>query len=148
VLWATGPEEFCGVRDALAKEPEQVQKMIRAVPYIEKMDFAYAAADLAVCRAGATTIAELIRAGCPAILVPYPFAAADHQTGNARTIAGAGAAVLLKDDELGARLFPELRDLVQSPVRRRDMRSAAAVLAKPRAAELLARAVLRLAGRA
>ena len=145
ILWATGTEEFAAAREALAQKPEEVQKMIRAVPYIESMDRAYAAADIAVCRAGATTIAELTRAGCPAILVPYPFAAADHQTGNARTVADAGAAVLVRDDELGARLLPELRELAENPARRAAMRACAGSLAKPRAAETLASAVIRLA---
>ena len=72
----------------------------RAEAFIEDMAEAYAWADLVVCRAGALTIAELAAAGLPAILVPYPHATDDHQTGNAAYLADAGAAILLPQPEL------------------------------------------------
>src|SRR5499427_8766746 len=70
--------------------------------FIDDMAAAYASADLAVCRAGATTVAELAAAGVPAILVPFPHAVDDHQTTNARFLSDAGAAVLLPQGELTA----------------------------------------------
>jgi UDP-N-acetylglucosamine--N-acetylmuramyl-(pentapeptide) pyrophosphoryl-undecaprenol N-acetylglucosamine transferase len=147
LLWGAGALEHAAVEAALAREPEEVRRHVRCLPYIAEMERAYAAADLAVCRAGAMTIAELAQAGCPAILVPYPFAAADHQTGNAIAVERAGAGVLVRDGELASRLLPELRALLADSARRAAMRSQAAALARPRAAEELARAVLRLAGR-
>ena len=72
-------------------------------PFIEDMADAYAWADLVVCRSGALTIAELAVVGVPAILVPFPHATDDHQTGNARFLADAGAAVLLPQAEMTAR---------------------------------------------
>ncbi len=72
----------------------------RAEAFIEDMAEAYAWADLVVCRAGALTIAELAAAGLPAILVPFPHATDDHQTGNAAYLADAGAAILLPQPEL------------------------------------------------
>ncbi|HSD55177.1 MAG TPA: undecaprenyldiphospho-muramoylpentapeptide beta-N-acetylglucosaminyltransferase [Burkholderiales bacterium] len=71
-----------------------------AVAFIDDMARAYAEADLVVCRAGATTVAELAAAGVPAILVPFPFAADDHQTTNARYLADAGAALLVQQRDL------------------------------------------------
>ena len=69
-------------------------------PFLHDMASAYAQAHLVLCRAGATTLAELTAAGRPAILIPYPFAAADHQTANARILADQGAALLLPQSEL------------------------------------------------
>jgi UDP-N-acetylglucosamine--N-acetylmuramyl-(pentapeptide) pyrophosphoryl-undecaprenol N-acetylglucosamine transferase len=69
-------------------------------PFLQDMASAYAQAHLVLCRAGATTLAELTAAGRPAVLIPYPFAAADHQTANARILADQGAALLLPQSEL------------------------------------------------
>ena len=83
-----------------------------AVAFIDDMARAYAGADLLVCRAGATTIAELTVCKKPAILVPFPFAADDHQTVNARSLVDAGAALLMAEKELTAeKLADELRSL-------------------------------------
>jgi UDP-N-acetylglucosamine--N-acetylmuramyl-(pentapeptide) pyrophosphoryl-undecaprenol N-acetylglucosamine transferase len=147
ILWGAGVAEHAEVESALEREPEEARRRVRCLPYIAEMARAYAAADLAVCRAGAMTIAELAQAGCPAILVPYPFAAADHQTGNALAVERAGAGLLVKDGELASRLLPELEGLLADTARRAAMRSGARTLARPRAAEELAGAVLRLARR-
>ena len=73
---------------------------VRLEPFIDDMASAYQWADIAVCRAGALTIAELCAAGLAAILVPFPYAIDDHQTANARFLRDAGAALLLPEDEL------------------------------------------------
>ena len=73
---------------------------VRLEPFIDDMASAYQWADIAVCRAGALTIAELCAAGLAAILVPFPYAIDDHQTANARFLQDAGAALLLPEDEL------------------------------------------------
>ena len=72
------------------------------VPFIDDMAAAYSAADLVICRAGATTIAELAVAGVASILVPFPHAVDDHQTANARFLAEAGAGILVPQAELDA----------------------------------------------
>ncbi len=83
------------------------------VPYEEHMDLAYAAADVAVCRAGAMTVAELAVAGVPAVLVPLPGAPGDHQSANAGVLASAGAAVVVADGACdGATLAPLLDRLL------------------------------------
>jgi UDP-N-acetylglucosamine--N-acetylmuramyl-(pentapeptide) pyrophosphoryl-undecaprenol N-acetylglucosamine transferase len=83
--------------------------------YLEDMASAYGAADLVLCRSGASTLAELAAQRAPAVLVPYPHAAADHQDANARVLALAGAAERLPEGELDARLGPTLADLLKSP---------------------------------
>jgi UDP-N-acetylglucosamine--N-acetylmuramyl-(pentapeptide) pyrophosphoryl-undecaprenol N-acetylglucosamine transferase len=96
----------------------------------------YRWADLALCRAGALTAAELALAGLPALLVPYPFAADDHQAVNARALARAGAARVLGPGELEAGpLAGVLSDLAAAPGRLLEMGAAAAKLARPDAAE-------------
>jgi UDP-N-acetylglucosamine--N-acetylmuramyl-(pentapeptide) pyrophosphoryl-undecaprenol N-acetylglucosamine transferase len=84
--------------------------------YVEEMAAEYGAADLAICRAGATTIAELTAAGKAAILVPFPYAANNHQEQNARTLAAAGAAALIHDRDLsGSLLAGRIRYYLQHP---------------------------------
>jgi UDP-N-acetylglucosamine--N-acetylmuramyl-(pentapeptide) pyrophosphoryl-undecaprenol N-acetylglucosamine transferase len=114
-------------------------------PYIEPFADALAAADLAVARAGGG-VQELLVAGLPAVLVPYPHATADHQTKNARWAERAGAAVVVPDDELdGPRLAREVAALLSAPQRMAEMATAAAAAARPDAAERIADELLRLA---
>ncbi|MEA2386057.1 MAG: UDP-N-acetylglucosamine--N-acetylmuramyl-(pentapeptide) pyrophosphoryl-undecaprenol [Thermoleophilaceae bacterium] len=113
--------------------------------YIEPFADAYAAADLAAARAGGS-IFELLAAGVPAVLVPYPHATADHQTGNARWMERGGAAVVVPDGELdGPRLAREVAALLGSRERLQAMQRAALGLARPDAAERIADEVLALA---
>ncbi len=96
VIWQTGNGQFQQIADEFkAMENEN----LRIYPFIDRMDMAYAASDLAVCRAGAMTLSELAAAALPAVLVPYPHAAADHQYKNARAVSTGGAAVVIRDDE-------------------------------------------------
>jgi len=103
--------------------------------FIRDMAAAYRRADLVVGRAGATTVAELAIAGVPAIFIPYPFAADNHQELNAREMAQAGAALMFRQAELTAdRLAGALRPLLADPARRRAMGAAMKALARPAAA--------------
>jgi len=147
VVWATGSGEFKRVEEALRRALPAGDPRVHCVPYIDRVEDAYALADLAVARAGATTLAELMRAGVPALLVPYPHAAADHQTDNARTMVEAGAALMVKDAEVVASLGERLGLLLDDPARRCTMGARARSLAHPEAAREVAEAVLRLAER-
>ncbi|MGW8985012.1 undecaprenyldiphospho-muramoylpentapeptide beta-N-acetylglucosaminyltransferase [Streptomyces parvus] len=119
----------------------------QAVPYLDRMDLAYAVADLVVCRAGSATIAELATTGVPAVLVPYPYAPGDHQTHNARVLSDAGAAYLVPDAETTAdRLAALIDPLLADPARLAVMGRAADPGHHARAADLLAETVIRLAG--
>jgi UDP-N-acetylglucosamine--N-acetylmuramyl-(pentapeptide) pyrophosphoryl-undecaprenol N-acetylglucosamine transferase len=120
--------------------------MATAVEYFDRMDLAYAAADLTVCRAGAGTVAELGQVGLPAVLVPYPHAPHDHQTRNAQSLVNAGAAVLLRDaDTTADSLERILGDLVSNQDRRTAMGTAALRTGHPKAAMELAHWVCELA---
>ena len=105
------------------------------VDYEDDMPSVYAAADLVLCRAGASSVAELTVAGVPAILVPLPGAPGDHQTANARALVDVGAARLVPDAELDAdRAISEIEALLDDPRRRAQMARAARTLARPDAA--------------
>jgi UDP-N-acetylglucosamine--N-acetylmuramyl-(pentapeptide) pyrophosphoryl-undecaprenol N-acetylglucosamine transferase len=106
------------------------------VPFIYQMAEAYALADIVVCRAGATTLAELTAVGKPAILVPYPHAASNHQEYNARKLEDMGAAkVLLDKDMNGEVLAGAIRQLYSDGALRKEMQKAAAVFGKVDAAD-------------
>jgi len=113
-------------------------------PYIDRMDRAYAAADLALCRAGALTCSELMVTGTPAVLVPSPNVAEDHQTKNARSMEAHGAARLLPEADLdaGAEL---VRSLLADDEALAEMADAARALARPDAADVIAQDALTLA---
>lgn len=109
------------------------------VPFEEHMDLFYAAADIAVCRSGANTVAELAVTGTPSVLVPLPGAPGDHQSANAAVLERNGAAVVLKDEELDAvRLTAELERLLPDTAKLERMADAARQIGKPGAAESVA----------
>jgi UDP-N-acetylglucosamine--N-acetylmuramyl-(pentapeptide) pyrophosphoryl-undecaprenol N-acetylglucosamine transferase len=119
----------------------------RVEPFIEDMAAAYAWADLVICRSGALTIAELAVAGVAAVLVPFPHATDDHQTGNARLLADAGAAILLPQDLLEAdRLAGLLCDFTGQRAMLQEMAGRAHALAMPDAARRVAEFCLQAAG--
>ncbi|HKB75570.1 MAG TPA: undecaprenyldiphospho-muramoylpentapeptide beta-N-acetylglucosaminyltransferase [Myxococcales bacterium] len=120
----------------------------RAAAFIDDMANAYAQADLLVCRAGATTIAELTVCKKPAILVPFPYAADDHQTVNARSLVTSGAALLLPERELtGEKLAAELRGLAEDRERLRRMARQSGLLGRPQAAREIAEVCVSLCAR-
>jgi undecaprenyldiphospho-muramoylpentapeptide beta-N-acetylglucosaminyltransferase len=124
-----------------AARPELPVGGVRYEPvrYERRMPLALRAADVAVCRSGSSTCFELFAVGVPAVLVPSPHVTGDHQTANARYAADAGAAVVVVDADLdGARLVAEVDGLLDDPVRREAMATAARGLARPQAADHIA----------
>ncbi len=118
----------------------------RLAPFFDDIAALYAAAHLVICRAGASTVAELACAGRPALLVPYPHATDDHQSANARALAAAGAAEALDQLTLTPAMLAErITTLLGSPTRLEAMAEAARRFARPNAAHDLAAAVLALA---
>ena len=117
-------------------------------PFLYDMGRQLGQADVIVCRAGATTLAEITAAGKAAILVPLPTATDDHQRKNAEALAANGAAeVLLQSEMSGAVLADRLLALAGDPARRRRMAAAARALARPDAAKAIVDRALELAGR-
>jgi UDP-N-acetylglucosamine--N-acetylmuramyl-(pentapeptide) pyrophosphoryl-undecaprenol N-acetylglucosamine transferase len=107
-----------------------------AVPFITDMPAAFASADIVVCRSGANAVAEVAAAGKASILVPFPFAADNHQLRNAEALAKAGAATLVLDAEMnGRRLFDEVSRLASEPQALERLGAAARQFARPHAAE-------------
>lgn len=145
-LHVTGKGEFDSVtkklRDAglTLEEPN-----IRVVPYLYNMPRAMAMADLAIFRAGATGLAELTARGVPSILVPYPFAAENHQEFNARALVEAGAARMILNRDLTAEILSAtLDELLSSPETLKQMAAASLALGKPHAADEIADLILKL----
>ena len=135
VIWATG-------RGTYAEFASLAADGVVVRPYIAPMRDAYAATDIAVARAGAMGTAELAAWGIPAILVPLPTAAADHQSVNARTLAAAGAAIHIPQPEFTSpRLDETLRDLLGKPAELARLAQGAAARARPNAAVEIAKRI-------
>jgi UDP-N-acetylglucosamine--N-acetylmuramyl-(pentapeptide) pyrophosphoryl-undecaprenol N-acetylglucosamine transferase len=109
LIWQTGEAFYKNIApELLAKEDEN----IKIVPFIKKMDYAYSIADIIISRAGAIAISELSIVGVPTILVPFPYAAEDHQTKNANALVRENAAYLVADADVPEKLFPLLQKLI------------------------------------
>lgn len=143
IVHQTGPDDETGIREAYARAYPAGLYDVRA--FLDDMPDRLATADLVLCRAGATTLAELAASGRPAVLVPYPHAADDHQWHNARAVAEAGGAVVVQDRELdGDRVVAVVAPLLRDPGRRRTMGAAQRSLALPDAARRIADVALDL----
>jgi len=138
----TGREDFEWARTTVERE----QLPARVVPFLQRIHMAYAAADLVVCRSGAMTLAEIAACGTPAILVPYPHAAHDHQVVNAGNLVDRGAAAMILDRELtGERLANEIAHWLSDRQALSRMSANARKFARPDAAERLVRSLERWA---
>ncbi len=141
LIWQTGSLDFDRIRGQVKSS-----ESLFLAPYIEDMGAAYGAADLVVCRAGASSIAELTNLGKPSVLIPYPFATGDHQRHNARSLNRGGAAIVVEDSDLDAdAAIQEILGLLQDAGRRKEMGAAALRLAYPDAARQLALRIVSLA---
>lgn len=147
LLHHTGTEDLHWVRDAIGHR-QHVGGGILHVPvgFLDPIGDAYACADLVICRAGASTLAEVTAWGLPAIVVPYPFAAKGHQDENAAVLVRAGAAVMIADADLAdTSLTHTVQALVDDAPRRSTMAHASRALGHPDAAEVVARLVISIA---
>jgi UDP-N-acetylglucosamine--N-acetylmuramyl-(pentapeptide) pyrophosphoryl-undecaprenol N-acetylglucosamine transferase len=131
VIHQTGQADFPAIKAAYNALPFEAE----VLPFIERMDEAYASADLVLCRAGATTVAELTAFGKAAILVPYPYAIYDHQRWNAQALQDQGAAEMILDQELtGDLLAGRIRAYVSDRQEVARMAAAARRMGRPEAA--------------
>ncbi|MEM1125053.1 MAG: undecaprenyldiphospho-muramoylpentapeptide beta-N-acetylglucosaminyltransferase [Bacteroidota bacterium] len=143
ILWQSGARYYEALAARVPSHPR-----LRLLKYIDRMDQTYAAADLALCRAGALTCSELMVTGTPSVLVPSPNVAEDHQTKNATSMVAAGAARLLPEPQLADELADRVQRLLLDAPAREQMTAAARALARPQAARDIALAVLGLVGHA
>jgi len=144
VLWQTGSRDLEEMRRRCGEGDGHTV----IADFIEDMSLAYAAADVIVCRAGATTVAEVAACGLPAVFVPFPFATADHQRYNALAMVNAGAAEMVLNGQLEkGRLMEILLPLLEDQSKRQAMARKSKRFGRPQAAADVARAVLRLAGK-
>ncbi len=141
VLHVTGEADYAWVSKTLARPGSNPSYQVHA--FLDDLPLALAAADAAVARAGGS-VAEVLARGIPALLVPYPYAAGDHQTKNARRVEEAGAALVVANSELDAKKVTEAVDELLKPEVNVRMRKAAAALAVPDAADRIADVVVEL----
>ena len=114
------------------------------MPFIKEMDKAYTAADIVVSRAGAIAISELCISGKPAILVPSPNVAEDHQTKNALSLTGKDAAMLIRDENANEELMPAIVGLLSDHERIKILADNISKFAKPDATENIVREIIKL----
>ena len=144
MLWATGPRWF----DEIQKKTRAYEERVRVQSYIQEMGMAYSVSDLVICRAGATTVAEVARVGVPAVYIPFPGAAGGHQEENARTMRQAGAAELVLEEEMfQGKLAEVVFALLDDSQRRREMAKRVKRFGKPEAARMIVDDVLDRIGR-
>ena len=145
IVLKAGEAHADGVRRRIEEE-SGTRELVQLVTFFERMDHAYAAADLMLSRAGAGTVAELAAVGLPSILVPYPYAPDDHQAVNASVLTKVGAAVMVRDAEASPEVLgPVIEDLLDHPDKLQAMGEATRKVARPHAAEELAQWVMELA---
>lgn len=140
IIHVAGPAGYDEMLESLAAEGLNLEENgnIKVVPYLNDMENALAAADLIVCRAGASTLAEVTVRGIPAVLIPYPFAAENHQEYNARALEKEGAAEVLLDRELnGEVLLNTLQTIILDRVRLKRMSDSSLAAGHPDALPLI-----------
>jgi UDP-N-acetylglucosamine--N-acetylmuramyl-(pentapeptide) pyrophosphoryl-undecaprenol N-acetylglucosamine transferase len=143
VIHLTGTLDWAEAQAARERLTAAQRPHYHALPFLHEMGLALATADVAVSRAGASTLGEYPLFGLPAVLVPYPFAWRYQRT-NADYLVARGAALRLNDEALSAQLTPTVRALLQDEARLRQMRAAAQAAARPRAARRIAETLVTL----
>ena len=132
LIWQTGKLDY---KNILEETKDIHSRNIQIVEFIKNMEMAYSAADVIVSRAGAIAISELAIAKKPVLLVPFPFAAEDHQTKNAQTLVEKNAAKMVKDTEMKEKFWNTLSEICENEGLRKEMSQNLEFFAKPKATE-------------
>lgn len=132
LIWQTGKTDYQAI---LSETSTKQSRNLQIVEFIKNMELAYSAADVIVSRAGAIAISELAVAKKPVLLVPFPFAAEDHQTKNAMTLVEKNAAKMVKDTEMQEKFWPTLMEICENENVRNEMSQNLEFFAKPKATE-------------
>ena len=138
LIWQTGKPYA-----AKAKERAMNKEQVWTNDFINQMEYAYAAADIVISRAGAIAIAELCLVEKPVLFVPYPFAAEDHQTANAKNLVQKNAALMVRDDEAIEKIVSMIIDLSKSEEKQQELRNNIKKLAIKNADEIIAEEILK-----
>lgn len=141
IIWQCGARYFDRLRETV--DPDQYERMV-LTDFLHNMPQAYAVADLVISRAGALSCSELALTGNPSILVPSPNVAGDHQTKNAESMVHEGAAELADDSKLSDTLTDLVQQLIHNRQRLKEMQQAALKLARPEAAETIAKEIIKV----
>ncbi len=140
LIWQTGKLQYAEIVNG---QKQNATKQIQITEFISDMALAYSAADIIVSRAGAIAISELTVAGKPLILVPFPFAAEDHQTKNAMSLVQENAAKMVKDRDMKEQFWNLLSDLIDDAGSRAGMANNLKILAKPDATQQIVDEILK-----
>lgn len=141
ILWQAGKLYIEEYKDcATAQLPN-----VKIRPFLDRMDLAYAVADVVICRAGAGTISELCLVGKPTVLIPSPNVAEDHQTENAKALVNAQAATMVHDSDATIEMLPKAIHILRNDTQRRQLSQQIKTLARPHAASEIAQEVRKLA---
>ncbi|WP_295812810.1 undecaprenyldiphospho-muramoylpentapeptide beta-N-acetylglucosaminyltransferase [uncultured Apibacter sp.] len=139
ILWQTGKSDYSDIiNNSELKHPN-----IQITEFIKNMSLAYAAADIIISRAGAIAISELTLAGKPTILIPFPYAAEDHQTKNALQLVNYKAAKMVKDSDVSSKLLEEIQNLISNANERELLGENILKMAKPNATEEIVSHILK-----
>lgn len=142
IIWSTGKKDY----DEITKNCTVYGSRIWKQPFIDDMATAYSISDLAVSRAGALTLTELSIAGIPAILIPYPYAAGQHQLNNARVLEEQGAAIIIEEKNLTSeKLFADIFYLLNNPELLQNMQKNMRSWANPKAAQDVVNSLIEIA---
>ncbi len=141
LIWQTGKNYFETAKERTAS---LASKNIYSFDFIQRMDLAYAAADIVVSRAGASSVSELCNTGKPCILVPSPNVAEDHQTKNAMALVNKNAAILIKDAEAASTLIKKTIELASNTTIQKDLSEKISKLAIYNSTEIIAKEILDL----
>ena len=142
MIWQTGKNYY----DDIKKRTDQLGlSNLKVMPFVQRMDLAYAIADVVISRAGAGTISELALLGKAAVLVPSPNVSEDHQTKNAMALVNRHAALLIRDNETTEKLLPQAIELINSEILIKELQKNILGFAKPNADTDIAKQVIRLA---
>ena len=146
VVWQTGKVYYEKIKSQISDLQLQNEEWLEVLPFLSDMSERYAQADLVISRAGASSISELCLLGKPAILVPSPNVAEDHQTHNAMALVNKDAAVLVRDAEATELLIPTAIALINDKERLASLHAHISQLAQPDSAKRIAEEVMLLAG--
>lgn len=139
LIWQCGKNYYS---EGVKRSQEFKDRGIRCFQFIKEMDYAYAAADIVISRAGAIAVSELCCVAKPVILVPSPNVAEDHQTKNAMALVNQEAALMVKDSELDHKLWPLLSEILEDEQKQNKLSEKIQLLAKTNAADIIAKEVL------